>query len=82
MAQYCRYCDYAFKGPWVCHCLYSGDVHLTRTQVKHTNNCKHFKLNPVDVLRENPKGYRPNGKKIVQHGGLGKQVKMEEIFNV
>ena len=92
MAQYCRYCEHAYR---VCDHSYEGLPEkrndsavycyermrfISREQAKQTNNCKHFQLNPVDALRENVKGYQPTGKKIVQFGGLGKQITLDEII--
>jgi len=79
MAQYCRYCEHVSTGAFACKCRKTGK-YMHRTDMKHTNRCKHFQLNPVDALRENVKGYRPTGKKIVQYGGLGKQVTLKEIM--
>jgi len=82
LAQYCRYCEYAFKdhqSPCV-YCAERGRF-INRKQAKNTNNCKHFCLNPVDALRENVKGYQPTGRKIVQFGGLGKQITLEEVMD-
>ena len=81
MAQYCRYCEFAEKHRFICKCSKTGK-YMYVPEMKHTNQCKHFQLNPIDVLRENVKGYRPTGKKIVQFGGLGEQIKMEDIINV
>jgi len=81
MAQYCRYCEYANKNQWTCTCS-KKQIMMTKVEMKRTNKCKYFKLNKVDVLRENVKGYRPTGRKIVQFGGMGVQVKLEDIINV
>lgn len=81
MAQYCRYCEFVDVKFGIHTCRKTGEI-IHRPVMKHTNSCKQFKLNPVDALRENVKGYRPTGKKIVQFGGLGEQVRMEEIINV
>lgn len=82
MAQYCRYCEHAFR-EHVKPCVYCRMKmkYIDREQAKRTNNCKFFKENKIDALRENPKGYQPTGKKIVQFGGLGKQVTMEEVMD-
>lgn len=82
MAQYCRYCEYAYKGdPYKtginCEMRHK---YITRKHAKQTNNCADFQLNPVDTLRENTKGYQPTGRKIVQFGGLGKQITLEEVM--
>lgn len=81
MAQYCRYCEEAFRDH-LTPCLYCRWSHkyMDRDQAKRTNKCKHFQLNPVDALRENVKGYQPTGRKIVQFGGMGKQVTLEEVM--
>jgi len=44
-------------------------------KIKRTNKCKHFDLNPIDALGENPNEYKPTIKKKPiegQIGGLGK----------
>ena len=80
MAQYCRYCEFAEKHSHVFKCRKTGK-YMYKPDMKHTNRCKEFKLNPVDVMRENVKGYKPTGRQIVQFGGLGEQIKLEDIIN-
>ena len=79
MAQYFRYCEHVDVKFGIHTCRKTGKI-IHRPDMKHTNRCKLFKLNPIDALRENLKGYRPTGRKIVQFGGLGRQVKMSEIL--
>ena len=77
MAQYCRYCAWA-RGidENIIRCS-KREVEFTGKQAKHTNTCELFALNPIDALRENVKGYRPTGIRIVQFGGMGEQLEME-----
>ena len=83
MAQYCRYCDhlrllgYAKLGEIKC---LAHQASITEKQAKHTNECKQFELNQVDALRQNTKGYKPTGIRIVQYGGLGKQIRIEDVM--
>lgn len=45
MAQYCRYCAFAFEGD----CFYCGELNkvLSDSQLKHTNNCAHYVLSEL-----------------------------------
>ena len=79
MTQYCRYCQYVDVKYGIHSCAKTGEI-LHRPKMKHTNQCREFKHNPVDALRENVKGYRPTGKKIVQFGGMGEQITLEEVI--
>lgn len=79
MTQYCRYCEHAYRSQFVIACE-KTEKYMTRLKAKHTNKCPHFQYNPVDVLRENVKGYKPTGRKIVQYGGLGEQITMKELL--
>ena len=82
MAQYCRYCEYAYKGdpykPGI-QCE-MRNKYITLKHAKQTNKCTDCRLNPIDVLRKNANGYKPTGRKIVQFGGLGKQVTIAEVL--
>ena len=57
MAQYCRYCAYMVCGD----ANYCTEKQHTKTdkQIKQSNNCKEFLLNPIDALYENAEGYKP-----------------------
>ena len=79
MTQYCRYCQFVNVNFGCYRCQKSGK-NLYRPGMKHTNRCKDFQYNPVDVLRENTRSHKPTGRKITQFGGLGEQIKMEELF--
>lgn len=81
MAKYCRYYENAYRDRCTggVGCSAKGKF-VTRKQAKKTNDCADFQLNPVDALRENVKGYQPTGRKIVQFGGLGKQITLEEVM--
>lgn len=57
MAQYCRYCAcLVYEETLYC---YETDKTLSLDSVKRTNNCDKFRLNVMDVLGENPRGYMP-----------------------
>ena len=70
MAQYCRYCAHMVCGD----ANYCEEKGCTKTdgQIKQSNKCKEFLLNPVDALFENKKGYAPRGKK--EFGKLDGQI--------
>lgn len=57
MAQYCRYCAYMVCGD----ANYCTEKQYTKTdeQIKRSNKCKEFLLNPIDALYENTEGYKP-----------------------
>ena len=77
MAQYCRYCAWAYgveDGVLWCE---KRDQTFTAKQAKHTNTCEQYALNAIDALRENAKGYKPTGIRIIQFGGLGEQIEMD-----
>ena len=81
MAQYCRYCSFVYQVDEDKIWCEKKSICLSEKQCKHTNTCKLFDLNPIDVLRQNERGYQPTGIKPVELGGLGKQIKMEEYLN-
>lgn len=60
MKQYCRYCAYLICGD-SCYCEIKRKC-LNYESCKRTNKCKHFELNPIDALGENPKEYSPRQK--------------------
>ena len=79
MAQYCRYCAWAYNvDEGLLHCE-KRNFEMTAKQAKHSNACGKFALNEIDALRENEKGYRPTGIRIAPFGGLGEQVEMEGL---
>lgn len=57
MKQYCRYCANLVYGD-SCYCEVKRDF-LKYDACKRVNKCKHFELNPIDALGENPKEYKP-----------------------
>jgi len=81
MAQHCRYCHYLMREAGGLYCPMT-DRYISEKAAKHTNECSEFRENRVDALRVNVKGYSPTGVKPVELGGLGKQIRMEEIINV
>lgn len=66
MAQYCRYCTFMCCGD-VNWCA-EKKVTFTDEQICRTNACKSFKLNPIDALGINTKGYSPRKPKEPQNG--------------
>ena len=79
MTQYCRYCERANRKDGIYSCANTGEI-LHRVKMKHTNKCKEFQYNPVDALRENVKGHKPTGRKIVQFGGMGVQITLKDVI--
>lgn len=80
MAQYCRYCEFLYrekKGKYYCP---MQSKHVAEKTAKHTNNCLTFQLNSIDALRKNVKGYNPTGIKPIALGGLGEQIRMNDIL--
>lgn len=57
MAQYCRYCANLVYGD-SCYCEVKHKC-VNYDRCKRPNKCKDFELNPIDVLGENPKEYKP-----------------------
>lgn len=57
MKQYCRYCAYLVYADR-CYCEVKREC-LKYDSCKRVNKCKHFELNPVDALCENPNEYKP-----------------------
>ena len=79
MAQYCRYCHYLTNEMNGLYCPVT-DRYITTKAARHTNTCHEYKLNRVDALRQNVKGYNPTGVKPVELGGLGKQIRMADVL--
>lgn len=67
MKQYCRYCQHCVVGDVV----WCGRLAKTmaETTAKSTNNCKYFKLNPMDAFFENKNDYKPKEPKKEQCDG-------------
>lgn len=60
MAQYCRYCNNCTYGDQP-YCSVKDET-MTEKQMKRTNKCKYFELNPMDA--EPGRGtYKPREKK-------------------
>ena len=57
MKQYCRYCANLVYGD-SCYCEVKRKC-LKYDACKRVNKCKHFELNPIDALGENPNEYKP-----------------------
>lgn len=60
MAQYCRYCAFAFEGD----CFYCGEFEkvLSDSQMRHSNNCSHYVLSDLgDVVTG--RAYKPRKQK-------------------
>ena len=79
MAQYCRYCAWAYNADDDKIWCRKRDAIFTEKQVKHSNTCKLFALNEIDVLREKEKGYRPTGIRIAPVRDGWKQIGMDEF---
>ena len=60
MSQYCRYCGYMVCGD-VNFCTEKGFA-LSDEQIKRTNKCKYFEINPIDALGSD-KQYCPRKQK-------------------
>lgn len=73
--KYCRYCEHMNAGK----CGKTGKT-ISEKRAKHSNRCRNFRLNAVDALRKNRKGYQPQleERRIVTQGH---QITMRELIN-
>ena len=79
MAQYCRYCEHLYNEMNGYYCA-ERERYMSEKSIRHSNTCDRFQLNRIDAMRLNQIGYKPTGRMIMEFGGLGKQVRMEEFL--